>query len=92
MAKYLVALDGSVSFTRDLFQFASEMLNDSDESLFVGMVMKDVSYSNTVNSYQNEPALADSAMAGDGFMTEEDRHITDIICNFEKSAKDFSVD
>lgn len=91
MAKYLVALDGSVAFTRELFQFASEMLNDSDESLFVGMLMKDVAYSNIVNGYHKQPALADIGPAGDGFMTEEDRHITDVICNFEKSAKDFSV-
>jgi len=91
MAKFLVALDGSVSFTRDLFQFASEMLNDSDESLFVGMVMKDVSYCSTVNNHHKEPALAEIVPSGDGFMTDEDRHITDVICNFEKSAKDFSV-
>ncbi|MDZ7606137.1 MAG: universal stress protein [Cyclobacteriaceae bacterium] len=90
MAKFLVALDGSESFTRDLFQFATEMLNDSDESLFVGMVMKDVAYSN-VNNFHKELAVAETAPSGDGFMTEEDRHVTDVICNFEKSAKDFSV-
>jgi len=91
MAKYLVALDGSVSFTKDLFRFASDLLNDSEESLFVGMVVKDVSYNNVVHSYRHEPAIAEINPGEDGFMNEEDRLITDVICSFEQSAKDSSV-
>ena len=91
MAKYLVALDGSVSFTRDLFHFASELLSDSEESLFVGMVVKDVSYSNVVHSYSSEPVITEMVPSGDGFMNEEDRIITEVICSFEQSAKDSCV-
>jgi hypothetical protein len=90
MAKFLVALDGSISFTRDLFKFSSELLQDTDEGLFVGMVVKDVSYYNTVSNFVGEPVLAD-VMPDGGFLNEEDGTITDVISQFERNAKDSSV-
>lgn len=90
MAKFLVALDGSISFTKDLFKFSSELLQDTDEGLFVGMVVKDVSYYNTVSNFVGEPVLAD-VMPDGGFLNEEDGTITDVISQFERNAKDSSV-
>jgi nucleotide-binding universal stress UspA family protein len=90
MAKFLVALDGSVSFTKELFQFSSELLEDSEEALFVGMVVKDVSYYNSLHSVVGEPVLADM-MPRRGFLNEEDGVITDAISRFERSAKDSSM-
>ena len=90
MAKFLVALDGSISFTKDLFQFSSDMLEDTDEGLFVGMVVKDVSYYNTVSSFIGDPVLAD-VMPEQGFLNDEDNVITDVISQFETNAKDSSV-
>lgn len=90
MAKFLVALDGSISFTKDLFKFSSELLQDTDEGLFVGMVVKDVSYYNTVSNFVGEPVLAD-VMPDGGFLNEEDGTITDVISQFERNAKDSCV-
>jgi nucleotide-binding universal stress UspA family protein len=90
MAKFLVALDGSISFTKDLFQFSSDMLEDTDEGLFVGMVVKDVSYYNTVSSFISDSVLTD-VMPEKGFLNDEDNVITDVISQFETNAKDSSV-
>ena len=90
MAKFLVALDGSISFTRDLFEFSSNLLEDSDDGLFVGMVVKDVSYYNTVSSFVGDAVLAD-VMPQRGFLNDEDNVITDVISQFETNAKDSSV-
>jgi hypothetical protein len=90
MAKFLVALDGSISFTKDLFKFSSELLQDTDEGLFVGMVVKDVSYYNTVSNFIGEPVMAD-VMPDRGFLNEEDGTITDVISQFERNAKDSCV-
>lgn len=90
MAKFLVALDGSISFTKDLFKFSSDLLQDTDEGLFVGMVVKDVSYYNSVSNFVGEPVMAD-VMPRRGFLNEEDGIITDVISQFERNAKDSSV-
>jgi hypothetical protein len=90
MAKFLVALDGSPSFTKDLFTLSSEILTDTDDGLFVGMVVKDVSYYHTVSNFVGEPVLAD-VMPHQGFLNDEDDIITDVISHFELSAKDSSV-
>jgi len=90
MAKFLVALDGSPTFTRDLFKLSTDLLQDMDEGLFVGMVVKDVSYYNTINNFVGEPVLSD-VMPSRGFLNEEDGTITDVISEFETSAKDSSI-
>ena len=90
MARFLVALDGSISFTKDLFQFSSNLMQDEERSLFVGMVVKDVSYYNTVSNFAGEPVLSDE-MPNQGFLDQEDDIITDVISQFEQSAKDSSV-
>ncbi len=90
MAKFLVALDGSISFTKDLFEFSSDLMEDQDDGLFVGMVVKDVSYYNSIGSFIGEPVLAD-VVPNRGFLDEEDSTITDVISQFETNAKDSSV-
>ncbi len=90
MAKFLVALDGSISFTRDLFKLSSELFDDPEDGLFVGMVVKDVSYQNRIGSFVGEPVLAD-VMSSPGFLDEEDNTITDVISQFEINAKDSAV-
>ncbi|MCK5469423.1 MAG: universal stress protein [Cyclobacteriaceae bacterium] len=90
MAKFLVALDGSNSFTNDLFQFSNDLLENLDEHLFVGMLVKDVSYINTVSSFNEEAVMAD-VLPAKGFLSEEDHVITEVISQFEKTARDFNI-
>lgn len=90
MAKFLVALDGSTSFNQDLFRVSSDLLENLEDHLIVGMLVKDVSYNNTVSSHINEPVLAD-VMPSKGFLTEEDDVITEVISQFEKTAQDSNI-
>jgi len=90
MARILVALDGSNSFAKNLFQFSGELLENVSENLFVGMLVKDVAYNNTVGNYVEEPILAEISPAR-GFLEEEDDVITNVISRFEQTARDTSV-
>lgn len=90
MAKFLVALDGSNSFNQDLFQLSSDLLQNLEEHLLVGMLVKDVSYNNTVGSFVEEPTMAD-VMPAKGFLNEEDDVITEVISRFEQTAKDSNI-
>lgn len=90
MARFLVALDGSDSFTKDLFQFSDNVFRNEDDSLFVGMVVRDVSYYQTVSSFVGESVLAD-VMPDQGFLADEDRTITNVISKFEGTAKESSA-
>ncbi len=69
MAKFLVALDGSNSFNQDLVQLSSDLLQNLEEHLLVGMLVKDVSYVNTISSFIEEPIMAE-AMPKNEFLTE----------------------
>lgn len=90
MAKFLVALDGSNFFIKDLFQVSNDLLGNLDEHLFVGMLVKDVSYLNTDSNYVKEPVMAD-VLPTKGFLNEEDHIITNVISNFEKTARDTNI-
>lgn len=90
MARFLVALDGSDSFNKNIFQLSGELLQNLEEHLFVGMLVKDVSYIRTVSSVIEEPVLAEVAPAN-GFLNEEDHVIANVISNFEKTARDTNV-
>ena len=90
MAKFLVALDGNNSFNQDLFQLSANLLENLDDHLFVGMLVKDVSYINTVSSFVEEAATVD-VLPTNGFLNEEDHVITEVISQFEKTAKDTNI-
>jgi len=90
MAKFLVALDGSNSFNQDLFQLSANLLENLDDHLFVGMLVKDVSYINTVSSIVEEAATVD-VLPTNGFLNEEDHVITEVISQFEETAKDTNI-
>lgn len=90
MAKFLVALDGSNSFNKDLFELSGDLLGNVEKHLFVGMLVKDVCYANTVSSYVGEPVLAEMSPTS-GFLNEEDHIITEVISKFERTARDTSI-
>ena len=90
MARFLVALDGRDTFNKNLFQLSGELLENLEEHLFVGMLVKDVSYNNTVSNYAGEPVMAEMAPSR-GFLNEEDHVITDVISQFERTARDTNI-
>lgn len=90
MGKFLVALDGSNSFNQDLFQLSSDLLQNPEEHLLVGMLVKDVSYINTVSSVVEQSIMAD-VMPTNGFLNNEDHVITEVISRFEQIAKSSNI-
>lgn len=90
MAKILVTLDGSNSFIQDIFQMAGDLLYNLDDHLFVGMLVKDISYSRTIAGYAEEQVHS-NILASKGFLSEEDDVITEVISQFEKAARDSSI-
>ncbi len=90
MAKFLVALDGSNTFIQDLFRVSDDLLENLEDHLIVGMLVKYVSYNKTVDSALKKPVMAD-AMPSKGFLTEEDEVITEVICQFESAAQDSNI-
>ena len=90
MARFLVALDGSETFNSDLYRVSSDLLQDVEEHLFVGMLVKDVAYNYTVGQFAGEPVFADTAPSP-GFLNSEDQTLTDVISHFERSARDTNM-
>ena len=90
MARILVALDGSEIFVKDLFQLSGQLLNNLNEHLFVGMLVKDVAYNNTVSNHVGEPDLAEMSPTK-GFLNSEDDVITNVISQFERMARDTNI-
>ena len=90
MARILVALDGSEIFVKDLFQLSGQLLNNLNEHLFVGMLVKDVAYNNTVSNHVGEPVLAEMSPTK-GFLNSEDDVITNVISQFERMARDTNI-
>ena len=90
MAKFLVALDGRNSFNNNLFDLSEDLLENLEDHLFVGMLVKDVSYINTVSNYVETASQVD-IMPVTGFLEDEDDLITEVISQFEKSARDTNV-
>jgi len=87
MARILVALDGSDTFVKNLFQLSGQLLDKLNEHLFVGMLVKDVAYNNTVSNHVEEPVLAEMSPVK-GFLNTEDHIITNVISQFERTARD----
>ena len=87
MARILVALDGSDTFVKNLFQLSGQLLDNLNEHLFVGMLVKDVAYNNTVSNHVEEPVLAEMSPVK-GFLNTEDHIITNVISQFERTARD----
>lgn len=90
MAKFLVALDGSNSFNNNLFDLSEDLLENLEDHLFVGMLVKDVSYINTVSNYVESASSVD-ILPVKGFLDDEDDVITEVISQFEQTARDTNV-
>lgn len=85
MARLLVALDGRKSFIQDIFQIAGDLLGNLEDHLFVGMLVKDISF-----SHAEEQVHADILPTREILSKQEDV-ITEVISRFEKAAKNSNI-
>jgi nucleotide-binding universal stress UspA family protein len=91
MAKILVALNDNETFNANLFKLAEELFADISRQLFVGLLVKDVSYITSLGTYLGEPVLADFLPYQSELLTEEDEKKAEVISKFERSAKDTCI-
>jgi nucleotide-binding universal stress UspA family protein len=91
MAKILVTLDDNDKYTENLFRVATDLFSDLSQHLFVGLLVKDLSYMATLSGYLGEPALADYMPYGDELLSEEDEKKANVISKFERKAKDTCI-
>lgn len=91
MAKILVTLHDNDQYTENLFHVAGELFSDLSQHLFVGLLVKDLSYMTTISGYLGEPALADYLPYDDELLSEEDEKKANVISKFEKKAKDTCI-
>lgn len=91
MAKILVALNDNETFNSNLFKLAEKLFFDVSRHLFVGLLVKDVSYITSLGTYLGEPVLADLLPYGNELLTEEDEKKAEVVAKFEKNARDTCI-
>ncbi len=87
MSKILILLDQKTSFVKDLSWGISDLMNDLQSHLFVGFLIKELSYISTFSSYLKENARTDFLPVTHGLLSDEDEVKTEVIANFEKEAR-----
>jgi nucleotide-binding universal stress UspA family protein len=85
MAKTLVALEEHAGFNNNVINICRDLFCDKNENLFVGLLVKDLSYITSLSGYVGEPALVDY-MPYD-LISDEDRKKAEVISVFEERIK-----
>ncbi|MCC5930847.1 MAG: universal stress protein [Cyclobacteriaceae bacterium] len=85
MAKTLVALEENAGFNNNVINICKDLFCDKNENLFVGLLVKDLSYITSLSAYVGEPALVDY-MPYD-LISDEDRKKAEVISVFEDRIK-----
>ncbi|MGK7397941.1 MAG: universal stress protein [Candidatus Cyclobacteriaceae bacterium M3_2C_046] len=92
MGKVLVALDGHYSFTQDLITAVSELCRNWQNNLYMGLLVKDLSYSANVSNYFEKAGFVDiNPYNPEELLSEEDQKKAELIANFVKTARDNSI-
>lgn len=88
MGKVLVALDEHSSFVKDLLTTAKELFANWKNNLYVGLLVKDLSYVTKISNYLDKVGMADyNPFEDDELLSEEDQKKAELIANFIKPSK-----
>ncbi len=88
MGKILVALDDHSTFVKDLITTAKELFANWKNNLYVGLLVKDLSYATKVSGYFQKVGLEDyNPYEQDELLSEEDQKKAELIANFIKPSK-----
>jgi len=91
MAKFLFALTKSESFNENLFGLTKDLYGNLNKHLFVGLIVKDLTYKSAVNEFVEKTIpFKFKSVKNDG-LTEEDRDKADVISICEKKAKENKI-
>jgi len=90
MSKTLIALNNSFTFNTNLFKIAGELFQNVSDNLYVGLLVKDLSYISNIGSYI-EPAFAPSEAGKKNIISEEDKKKAEVISLFEKNARSLNL-
>jgi len=88
MAKILVALDDDSSFAKDLIATSKALYTQWNKNLYVGLLVKDLSYNVNLSTYVEKSVMADyNPSAEDELLSEEDQHKAEVLGNFINDIK-----
>ncbi len=91
MAKFLVALTESESFSKNLFKVIKDLYGSLNKHLFVGLIVKEISYKSTVSEVTEKafyPGSGTKRLIG---LTAEDRQKADVISICKEKAKENGI-
>ncbi len=91
MAKFLVALTENESFSENLFRVVKNLYGNLNKHLFVGLIVKEISYRSTVTKLVGKtfnPGSSGSKLTG---LTEEDRQKADVISICKEKARENGI-
>jgi hypothetical protein len=88
MGKVLVALDDQSSFVKDMITTSQELFSNWKNNLYVGLLVKDLSYVTKISGFIDKVGLADyNPFDDDVLLSEEDQKKAELIANFIKPSK-----
>lgn len=88
MGKILVALDEQSTFIKDLLTTSKELFINWKNNLYVGLLVKDLSYETKISGYLEKVCFADyNPFEDDLLLSEEDQKKAELIANFIKPSK-----
>ncbi|MGF1637888.1 MAG: universal stress protein [Cyclobacteriaceae bacterium] len=85
MAKTLVALEEDLGFNTNVINICKDLFQDIEDNLFVGLLVKDLSYITTLSNYMGEASLTDQ-MPFD-LLSDEDKQKAEVISIFENKVR-----
>lgn len=92
MGKILVALDEQSNFVKDLLTTAKELFANWKDNLYVGLLVKDLSYKSRISEYFKTAALVDyNPVDEENLLSEEDQKKAELIANFVKPSKSCGI-
>ncbi len=83
MAKILVALDDDENFAKDLIAMSKSLYTQWNKNLYVGLVVKDLSYNVNLSGFVEKSVMADyNPVVEDELLSKEDQHKAELLGNF----------
>ncbi len=91
MAKFLIALTESESFSKNLFKVIKNLYGNLNKHLFMGLIVKEITYKSAVNEMAENAVYSGSGNKRLIGLTSEDRRKADVISICKEKAKENGI-